>query len=383
MLSLFLLLAPLALAASSITPEMEAHLQKGLDGIYTMDFDMTEREADAVITLSPEHPHGHFGKAAASMMRYVYDTEQGDQRLVAEFEARMQAAADKAAAWLARHPDDAEVTMLYGATFGVRSRLQVVRKQWLKAYLSARKAIRYQRAALELDPSVHDAWLGIGMYDYYTDVYPSIIGVLSKIMLRGDRRRGVSELRLASEKGRFSNVVADLLLVEIALEDPYDLRDPEEAVRLMAKVRKRYPGSAMLHAAEISALYEARRWPEALESAEDYLRRVDAGKYKPNQRPKARAMLGHALWRLGRREEALAAFAQAASEPDKRYGVWSMIRQAQLLDVSGRREAAVLLYKRVADLPDTWHLRRYAEAGLRRAFSGEPRSLSPLDSDQP
>jgi tetratricopeptide (TPR) repeat protein len=383
MLSVALALALAASAAptSGITPEMEAQLQKGLDGIYSMDFDGAEAAARKVTELNPEHPHGWFGVAAATMMRYVYETEQGDPALIKLFEERMEFAAKKAKAWIEAHPDDAEAMMIYGACYGVRSRLQIVRKQWVSGYFSARKAIGWQRAALKKDPKLYDAYLGIGMYDYYTDVYPSVIGVLSKIMLRGNRLRGVAELKIAAEKGRFSNVVADLLLVEIGLEDLYGLRDPAQAVARMEKLRKRYPDSAMLHAAEISALYEAERWDDAKKGSEEYLARVRAGKYRDTQRPKGYVLLGHALWQLGRVDEALTAF-QDGAEEGKRYGLWSLIRQAQLMDALGRREQAVLLYKRAAERPDSWDMRKYAESGLRRAYLGKPRSVSPLDTDK-
>lgn len=386
MLAAVLALALPCLAAGSITPEMEVHLQKGLDGIYSMDFDLADRSAQEVIKLAPEHPHGYFGWAAAAMMRYIYETEQGDHALVKLFEERSAIAAEKAKAWLKTHPDDAEVMVVYGATFGVAARLQAIKHQWIRAYFTARKAIAWQKAALKADPACYDAYLGIGMYDYYTDVYPSFIGVLSKVMLRGNRKRGIEELRLASEKGRFSNVVADLLLVEIAIEDRFGARDPAEGLRLMAKIRKRYPHSAMLHAAEISALYEAGRFDEVKKASEEFLSKVSTGAYAPMQEAKGRVLLGTALWALEQREAALQAMLDGAKVRFNggvaRYAMWATIRAGQLYDALGRREDAVRMYKEAALLPDPWDFRRYAEAGLRRPYGQRrPKAVSPLDAD--
>jgi tetratricopeptide (TPR) repeat protein len=368
-----LLLLPSLALSGSITPEMDRALNEGLDAIYTMDFDAADNAARKVMELSPEHPYGHFGYAAAALTRYIYETDQTDQSVIPVFEQRIAAATRKAKAWLEKNPRDADVLMVAGACYGIASRMQATRHQWIKAYFSGRKAMSYTRASLKHDPQLFDSYLGLGMYDYYTDAYPRVIGVLAKIMLRGNRQRGISELKIAAEKGRYGSVAAKLILVEIYTEHKFGTKNPEEAVRLMAEVRRRYPESAMLHSADIVSLYEAKRHEDVRRGALDFLSRVSSGTYAALQLAKGEVMLGTALWALGEKEAALEALKAGSGVrlggQLSRWAVWGLIRAGQLSDVLGRREEAVRFYKAAFEQPDLWGLRAPAEKGLSKPYS--------------
>lgn len=379
-----LLLAAGLAHAGSITPEMDRELMLGLDSVYGMDFNAADASMQRLIALAPEHPYGHFGYAAAALTRYLYDTEETDQGLLPIFDERVAAATVKAKAWLVRHPEDAEVQMIAGACYGVTGRLQAVRHQWIKAYFSGRRAMSYTRAAIRLDPKLGDSYLGLGMYDYYTDVYPRVIGVLAKIMLRGDRLRGITELKRAAEKGRYGAVAAKLILVEIYTEDKFGAKDPAQAQRLIAEVRQRYPKSAMLHAAGLIVAYEGKRTEEARRGAAEFVARVSSGVYAHLNLAKGQVILGTALWALGDKEGALAAM-KAGSDVHlagrlSRWSVWALIRAGNLCDALGRREEALRLYKSAALEPDLWAMRVYAEKGLRAPYAAVgPGPIPPLD----
>lgn len=77
---LLLLLAALPAAArqTSITPEMDALLRRGIDAIYRMDFDAADRAAEAAYALDPGYPHAYLGQAANDLIRFSYGTEQSD-----------------------------------------------------------------------------------------------------------------------------------------------------------------------------------------------------------------------------------------------------------------------------------------------------------------
>src|SRR5262249_16941566 len=150
-----------------------------------------------------------------------------------------------------------------------------IRKEWLRAYWHGRKAISITRRAVKIDPDYSDAYLGVGMYDYYSDLYPRVVGVLAKLVLGGDRLRGIKTLRMVAEKGRFSASVAKILLVEIYSEDPFGAKDSHEAMRYTEDLRAKYPGSAMMHGAQLAAWYYAKRFHETLDGAEEYVKLVD------------------------------------------------------------------------------------------------------------
>lgn len=354
------------------TPEMDRWLMQGIDDIYAMRFDDAEAAARRVIALSPEHPHAYLGLAGVTLTRYVYETDKSDETLVTPFDKRIQDTISVAQRWVKKHPDDAEGMMVLGAAYGISSRLRLERHEWIKGYLEGRKAVKVTRAAVKADPKLWDAYLGIGMYDYYTDIYPRFIGVLAKIVLRGDRLRGIDTLKLVAERGHYSRLVAQILLVEIYTEDAYGARDGDKAAAIMRELRGRFPDSAMMHSAELVALYEGRRYSEVVSGAEDYLARVARGKYSPIEAGKGNAILATALWARDEKEKALEAFRAAQRVMFKgrpsRWAVWSAIRAAQLEDRMGRREEALKDYKAAYAEPDNWEVRRFAKAGLSKPF---------------
>ncbi len=362
---------------------MDRQLHNALDLLYAMKFGDADAAVRNAISLEPDHPNGYFGLAAVSMIQYIYGEEQADPALLATFAKRTGDAIAKGSAWVKKHPQDAEGFMALGAAYGVSARLLVVRHQWVKAYWHGHRAVAYLQKAARLDPAMDDPWLGLGMYDYYSDAYPRFIRALAKLFLHGDRVRGIVELKRAARGGIFSQIVSKMILVEIFLEDQWGLRDPTEAMRLSAEVRQCYPDSAMVQDIDIVAKYEAGRYGDVLADMDQFLEKARLGDYDALQLAKGFVIQGTTLWAMGRRDECLAAL-QAAAEVRvagkiTRWGLWAEVRAGNLLDLMGRRQEALALYKAAAAEPDVWDLRQFAKAGLRDPWKDVyPGHISPF-----
>jgi tetratricopeptide (TPR) repeat protein len=369
--------------ARAIPPEMDRRLHNALDLLYTMKFGEADATLREVIALEPEHPYGYFGLAAVSMIQYIYGTEQSDPAVLAAFARRTDDVIAKGSAWVKKHPTDAEGFMALGAAYGVSARLMVVRRQWVMACWHGRNALFYIQKAALLDPAMGDPWLGLGMYDYYSDAYPRFIRALAKHFLHGDRARGIAELRRSAQRGAFSQVVSRMILAEIYLEDQWGLRDPAEAMKLSAELRRRYPDSPMVQDIDIVAKYEAGRYGEVLADEDTFLEKARRGDYDAIQQAKGLVIQGTALWAMGRRDEGLASLQAAVAVRIQgkipRWGVWARIRAGNLLDAMGRRQEALALYRAAAAEPDLWSLRQFAKAGLRAPWkAGYPGHISPF-----
>jgi len=85
--------------------------------------------------------------------------------------------------------------------------------EWLSAYWNGKEGIDYLATVISLDSTYYDAYLGVGLYHYYTDIVPRIAKVVTFILgIDNDRKRGLAELHLASENGRHSSTEAKLFL---------------------------------------------------------------------------------------------------------------------------------------------------------------------------
>jgi len=370
----------------SITPEMDRWLGESMDDVFEMDFDQADAAARKVIALNPEHPSAYFTLAGSAWTRYVYGSEQSDPAFEQAYEEKISDLIARGEKWRKKYPQDPVGMMILGSAYGINSRLCVIRRQWLRAYLQGRKGLALTRAAVAADPNYYDAYLGLGMYDYYSDLYPNFIGVLAKLVLRGDRRLGIETLEMVAKKGHFSKSTAQIMLVEIYTEDPFGSRDPARAVAIMKELRVRYPRGAMMHASELVALYEAKRYAEVVAGAKKFLALVDEGRYPPLERAEGDVALGCGYWAAGDKEKAIEAFQEAAGikygGAPSRWAVWAQIRLGNLFDSLGRREEALAAYKRAAAEPDRWNFRRLALAGLAKPWSKDnPGPIPPHLSD--
>lgn len=383
LLILLLLAAPAAARQTSVTPEMDKLLREGIDAIYRMKF----AEADAVLAkaveLDPEYPHAYLGMAATDLIRFAYGTEQADAGLIASYEAKTAETIKVAEAYLKKHPRDPDALFVLGAAHGISGRLAIVQRQWLKAFGHGRASMKTVRLAAKLDPELYDAQLGLGMFDYYVDTIPKFAGWLAKIMLGGDRERGISRIKVAAEKGDYAKTAAQLILVEIFLEDAFGARNTAEGLRLARGIHALYPDSMMLHAAFIVALYEDGRHEEAVKEARAYFELTKTGRYPAMNLAKSHALLGTLLWGAGDKEQALREF-QAGAEARgdglrTRWTVWSRVRAGQLLDALGRRSEALVAYNAAYAENDDWGYRALIKPCLKSPCVGDkyPGHFSP------
>ena len=380
-LILLILAAPAAARKTSVTPEMDKLLMAGVDDIYMMRFAQAEADMAQAIALDPTYPHAYFGRAAIDLITFIYGEKQGDPALLKSFEAKALESIAMAEKYLKAHPNDPDALFILGASHGMFGRLAIVQRRWLQAFGHGRASMKFVRRAVKFEPELHDAVLGLGMFDYYVATIPKFAGWLAKIVLGGDRERGLKQIKLAAEKGRYAKVTAQMILVEIYLEDPFGAYNPSEGLRLMREVHALYPGSAMLDTAYISALYECKELPEAVREAREYQARVKSGRYPAMNLAGSHALLGTLLWASGNKDAALAEFVAGAEARAVRtkWMVWSRVRAGQLLDALGRRGEALDAYHEAYKEKDEWGLRALIKPCLKAPCVGEkyPGHFSP------
>lgn len=380
LLILLCLAAPAAARKTSVTPEMDKLLMAGVDDIYMMRFSAAEEDMRQAVALDPSYPHAYFGRAAIDLITFIYGEKQGDPALLKSFEAKALESIKMAEDYLKAHPNDPDALFILGASHGMFGRLAIVQRRWLQAFGHGRASMKFVRKAVKLEPELYDAILGLGMFDYYVATIPKFAGWLAKIVLGGDRERGLRQIKLAADKGRYAKVTAQMILVEIYLEDPFGAYNPKEGLALMREVHSVYPDSPMLDTALISALYEAKELPEAVKEAREFQARAKSGRYPPVNLALSHALLGTLLWASGDKPAALSEFVTgAAVRPVDRWTVWSRVREGHLLDALGRRGEALDAYHAALQEKDPWNLRPLIRPCVKAACVGDkyPGHFSP------
>ncbi len=290
-----------------------------------------------------------------------------------EFLTKSDAAIAAIEAWTVREPKRGEAWFYLGGAYGARAQWRVLREERLAAARDGKRIKNALEQALALDPSLNDAYFGIGLYHYYADVAPAAFRMLRWVLLLpgGDRLEGMREMLRARSDGQLLQSEADYQLHLIYL---WYEKQPQRALQLLRGLRDRHPRNPLFVQliAEIQDVYvhdlQASRqtWQTLLDSAQ--ARRV------------AEPSLAEATARFGlagvldRLSESDAAIQQLRAIIDMKTGVpYGITARAQLklgevLDRLGRRDDALRAYRialEIAPPDDPDRIVRAARAGIR------------------
>jgi tetratricopeptide (TPR) repeat protein len=212
---LLLVLLPALFLVSNVRALSDADqktVDQGFDYLYRCDYGAAEKTFLDALDERPHDPAMSLGYAIATWWRMENEFGPAGSPEEQRFLAAVKNAIDDAQHAVDKK-DDAEAYVCLGAAYGLRGRLEAARKHWLRAYRDGRKSYKNEQRALELDPTLADAYLGLGAFDYYASRLSHFIQHFIFVK-NPDKEQGLAELEKATH-GKFSPVAAKLLLVGI------------------------------------------------------------------------------------------------------------------------------------------------------------------------
>jgi hypothetical protein len=140
--------------------------------------------------------------------------------------------------------DTAEMELYAGLGYASRARLLGLRYEKMPVARAGVEARKHLLRCLELDPNMADAYLGLGLYNYYVDTLSALAKILRFFMgiPGGDKREGLRQLEIASTKGQLTHVEARFNMAK-SLRN-YD-RDYARAERAAAPLVTEHPGNCI------------------------------------------------------------------------------------------------------------------------------------------
>lgn len=171
----------------------------------------------ARIDYSPSRDPKRFDSAIKQLNRVIKLNEQRAQELPGESIYRYNLATAKA----------------------IAGRLLLEKKRWLKAFFHGRDSRRMMRALVVDDPEFTDAYLVLGMFDYFTSSFPSIMQWISTLVgFEPDRDNGLVKLERAIRSAQVAGpYAADSLLLEVSHDQSSACRYKE----LASMMKQSYP----------------------------------------------------------------------------------------------------------------------------------------------
>jgi predicted RNA-binding protein len=152
---------------------------------------------------------------------------------------------------LSQTPEDPDALFAKILTLGLRADYEALIE---RRDFDALKVIKTSRATAEkllmIQPNYYDAYLAIGVENYLFSLKPAPMRwILQAGGAQTDHDRGVEDLRLTAEKGRYLNPYARLLLAVAALRD----KDVPKARDLLGALAREFPHNR-LYAQELARL---------------------------------------------------------------------------------------------------------------------------------
>lgn len=364
--------------SESLPEELRVLSKKGLDGIYAVDLETANKYFGEALAKYPDSPFPHFGIAMAKWAHLEYLEDESDPKLEKEYSALTDKAVEVAQAWLKKHPDDVNAHLCIGGIYGLRARLSILQRRWFKAYFDGKKAIASMRRVIKLNPEVYDAYLGLGMYEYYAGTLPGVVKLLAKLIMPGNPVKGLEYLNLCREKGYFNALGAKLLLIEIYTQPGSKYADTATAVKWARELRGQFPVHPQMHFVEIVSLYEDKQYAECRREALEYLKAVEEGKpaYRRRYLPRILTAIGTTYLVEKNYPSAGEYFARAAATIKEdpaahpaRWAVWGIVRQGNVYDLQGLREKALASYREARAFKDEWGFYEFIDLYLKKPFT--------------
>lgn len=282
-----------------------------------------------------------------------------------------------ATAWTTREPQRGEAWFYLAGAYAPLSQWRVLRNEKLTAARDGKRIKESLERALALDPSLNDAWFGIGLYHYYAGVAPAALKFLRFLLLLpgGDREQGMREMLRTREQGQLLRGEADFQMHWLYVW--YEER-PDRALELLRGLAASYPTNPLF--AERIAEVQHVHFSDHQASADTWralLDRASAGNaaFAPIAIARARVGLAAELIELSQPRRALDVLDPIAqARLTAPYGIASVISltRGDALAAVGDRAGASAAYSRaIADAPrdDPDDVRDRARAALARVRS--------------
>jgi len=246
-LAAFVFLPSTALAGKlNVSPEA----REGLRLIYSGEPDRAINVFRKTQQEHPEHPLGYLLEADARWWKFYCEAcelrwgmiDAWKRGKVPEDEAYL-ALLDRAIqlgqASLAQS-ESAEMHFYLGMAWALKARLLALREERMGTARAGVKARAQLLRALQLDPDLFDAYVGLGIYNYYVDALSPVVKMLKFLMgiPGGSKKEGVRQLEQATERADLTREEARFYLAKCLRNYEHNYA---RAVSVMQPLVEQYP----------------------------------------------------------------------------------------------------------------------------------------------
>lgn len=226
--ALALTFSPAVFSATPAETQAHAAAEQGMTLLMNGKPDAAIERFQAAVKDDPSSPLGDVLRADALWWKIYYSTANLIDPDVfdvvtayhtpwdAAFEREVDIAIRKSQANVKARRQVARNDLYEGMAYALEARLAGLRAHDLATARAGKKMRPLLLAALQLDPTLTDAYAGTGLYNYYVDTLPSIVKMLRFFigLPAGNRALGIEQMEKAAQHGDFTRAEAKFYLAK-------------------------------------------------------------------------------------------------------------------------------------------------------------------------
>jgi tetratricopeptide (TPR) repeat protein len=233
--------------------------KRGLETSYVENYDSAGYYIKKVIEREPENPLGYF--LYTGLFR-LYVSDFVTDSFIDSFYHYADKTIKIAEKRIQRNENDSWSHFFIGASNMYLSSFYVERGNYLKALGFAERAVEEMELCLQVDPTIYDAYLVKGSYEYIKGSFP---------LWGGYKERGIKKIRKASRRSKYSKIMAkNILAILLKREGRY-----EESIQEAKELVEIYPNSRTFRWILCKAYLAKGDWNSAIKNYRQLIENIE------------------------------------------------------------------------------------------------------------
>lgn len=354
----------------------EENILKGIDHIYSIEFDSAEIIFNEIIREDPKNPAGYFFAAMVDWWKINLNKE--NDSLDEIFFNKINKVIDVADMKLDINEYDDAAMFYKGGALGYSGLVRSLRESWLKAAENGKEALNLLQKAYEVNRNNKDVIFGIGMYNYFAEYVPDAYPVVKPLMLifpKGDKIKGLAQIKESSVESRYTKTEAKYVLAYLNLV--YE-KNYAEAEIYSGILNKEYPENPIFEKYLFNSYIGLGKWDLALNGWKQIIEKIDSGRAGYDNRylkREANYYTALSLSKLNRLNEA-EPYIKAAEDMTKildkenetAYSAFIYLLSGMYNDVKGNKSTADLYYDKVLSMKNFQNSHSEAERFKKEGY---------------
>lgn len=361
-----------------ISDDLHYAIQEGLHELYNLNYDKALVIFDAIEDQAEDHPMVSFGISSSHWWRISALVLETDPEQSKPFLAAVERCMTISQHMIDNGDPTGEGHLVLGGALGLLGRWEATNHNYMSAYFKGKKAYKYLTQAIKINPKLNDAYMGLGLFDYFVATLPGIVRNLAFIGMGNDPSVGLRELEKAAYEGTYSKTPSKLFLCQVYAQQE---NKPEKALEILNELIKEYPKSPFMHMLQIITFYNKGDIASLKSEAENFQKKVDSFTYPHDFQTDASFAMGAYYFRIKDWKNASDHFEKAINTQNKLdpWWTWALLYQGYCLDMLNKREESKGRYNQVISELRRWGSWDNAKDHLKKPFTGTDKEVAKLE----